>query len=138
MKATVTIFLLSLMFLDCSPSNPRPYSQVTVEQMKTLFDEIPKPARFQQTDEQDNIKSDIAVYSVFYKTDQSYSDVREFYDAALPKDGWVYGSDEEFETLSSTDRRRRFSYLRQGCTLWIEYNGISQDNRWNFGISLVC
>ncbi len=118
------------------------HSFVSEQQLNNIYSEINLPVDFQQIDSSITTRRESNLETHFYKSSLSYSEAKEFFTTSLADKNWIYDKEEMFESISANDNRKRFGYKKEGCELWIEYNGLSSRNiifnNFNYGVSLVC
>jgi len=132
----IFVILMAVCSTQCIPKGNHTF--VSAEQMKNIYSQIDIPSDFTEIDSHSTTRQESSVSSHFYKSSVSYSKVKDYFEASLTSKNWVYHKEEAFESISATEIRKRFGYKKAECILWVEYQGLSQSNGWNYGISLVC
>jgi len=135
------VILLAFFSTQCR-FEEKNHIQVPLEQVQNLYAQIDLPSGFQEIDSHSNAKRESTITSHFYKSSLPYSEVISFFNDSLTRKNWIYNQEEIFEKISADDNRKRFGYKKEGCELWIEYNGLSRENtiinNFNYVLSLVC
>jgi hypothetical protein len=133
----ILIILAGILSIECTFEENK-HTFVPLEQVQNIYSQIELPSDFQEIDSNSSARRQSSLTSHFYKSSLPYLAAKNFFNSSLTRNNWVYDKEEIFESISADEYRRRFGYKKEGCELWVEYGGLSPNNRWNYGISLVC
>jgi len=133
MKLLLTAILLVIFQSQCVEKNK---PAITLDQIQKVDREISKPPEFKEIDLNQNFRPNNAVITRFYKSSLKYEEVKEYFNGNLLTNGWQSGEEEGFEKLNESEYRKRISYRKDNFTVFIEYNGLDENKKWNYGVSV--